>query len=144
MASIKKVIVLMLAVVVALLLQGAFTADLASAHRMLIDEEKSGVLKVYYQGNIAAVRATVTLLDSQGNTLAEGSVDTEGKFYYDPKLKPALAEADDGLGHGTTYDFSQGRPDEAPVVIKALFVVSLFLFVSAYFYRQGQRKKAAP
>lgn len=143
MAVFKKGIVFMLVVAVALMLQGAFAADPASAHRMLIDKEKDGVLKVYYQGNIAAGRSTITLLDSEGNSLAEGPVDAEGKYYYDPKLRPAFAKADDGLGHGTTYDFSQGRPDEVPVGIKAVFVVAIFLFISAYFYQQGQRKKSS-
>lgn len=129
------------ALALVLLAQAAFLAPSASAHRMLIDEEQDGLLKVYYQGNLAASRATVTLLDQEGNELASGPVDAEGMFAYDSKLKPALAKVDDGLGHGTTYDFAKGRPQETPVAVKAVFVVAIFLFVAAYFYMREQQKK---
>ena len=135
-------LILPIALALACLVQAAFWTPPASAHRMLIDEEQAGLLKVYYQGNIAATRTTVTLLDQEGNVLASGPVDAEGMFAYDKKLKPALAKADDGMGHGVTYDFAQGRPQETPVAVKAVFVVAIFIFVAAYFYmREQQRKK---
>lgn len=123
------------------LAQAAFWVPPTSAHRMLIDEERAGLLKVYYQGSIAASRTTMTLLDREGNVLASGPVDAEGMFAYDHKLKPALAKADDGLGHGATYDFAEGRPQETPVAVKAVFVVAIFLFAAAYFYMREQQKK---
>lgn len=137
----NHLLLLPLALVLACLAQAAFWTSTASAHRMLIDEEQKGILKVYYQGNIAATMATVTLLDGEGKVLANGPVDVEGKFAYDSKLKPSLAKADDGMGHRATYDFVKGRPQETSVAVKTFFVVAVFLFVAAFFYMRQQQKK---
>ncbi|HAP32475.1 MAG TPA: hypothetical protein DCQ14_05420 [Firmicutes bacterium] len=99
-----------------MLLHGIFVTTV-SAHRMVIIKGGEGRLQVLYDGGIPAGRAMVTLYDRQGNVIvAEGPVDPDGFFYFDPTLDVGRATASDGLGHLAHFDFmmEKKQPEIAP------------------------------
>lgn len=115
-------------------LQFTVLIDTVSAHRIYIIEEEPGKLKVFYEGNTAATRAVVSLLDDEENILMQEQVNKDGFFLYNyKKVKATKAIADDGLGHRTTFHLSAVITGEVPLFYKVAFGLSLLTFIAAYF-----------
>ena len=117
-----------------------FQAEPAWAHRMLIRQEEPGVLRVFYEGGQAAGQARVTLLDAEERELGAGPVDEDGRFTFDPRLRPARAVADDGLGHRAVLNFAADDAAEVPLYARAIFGLALLLFAAGFFYYRAQKK----
>jgi len=133
---------------------GFFQPDCAHAHRMLMQEEGSGVLFVYYEGRVPAAEVAVTLLDEQDQVLLQGQTNAEGRFYFDPRLGAGVARADDGRGHRVVYDLEESVleegflfiGDEIPLALRvALGTGMIFLLYGALYAwgTRGRRKKNA-
>ena len=87
------------AAVILLLFFFLLYSDSVYAHRMIIETPEPGVIRVFYDGEIPAVRAAVQLWDSEDNMVLEGPVDNKGQFTYDEKLNVHKVVALDDFGH---------------------------------------------
>ncbi|WP_291321174.1 hypothetical protein [Desulfonatronospira sp.] len=135
-------------------IMGLSQPDCAQAHRMLMQEKEPGVLFVYYEGRVPAAEAAVTLLDEQDEMLLQGKTDTEGHFYFDPRLGARVARADDGQGHRVVYDLEKSVleegflfiGDDIPLALRVALGVGIIfiLFGALYLWStRGRRKKNA-
>ena len=101
------------------------------AHGMLLILEEPGVLRVEYDGGGFSPRTEVTIYDKEGNELGKGSVDEEGKYYFDPSLNVHLAVADDGMGHRAEY--KEGVQEKSlpkiPVIIGVFAVIAVITII---------------
>lgn len=112
-----------------ILLLMIFSTVYAFAHGMSLRLEGPGVLIAEYDGGGFSPRMVVTLYDKEGTKLAEGPVDSEGKYHFDQTLPVANAVVEDGLGHRATYEkgvFQQDIP-KLPVVIGVFIVVGIIM-----------------
>jgi hypothetical protein len=110
------------------LFAASFMFSTCFAHSMDLIVVKEGTLQVNYDGGIPARRAVVTVYDAGGTILAEGAVDPEGLFYFDPELPAFSAEAQDGLGHKAVLTFgreSRRLPRFAGGVLGVFFLLSV-------------------
>ncbi|MBP2027552.1 hypothetical protein J2Z35_001349 [Acetoanaerobium pronyense] len=112
--------------IVALLLPGV-----SFAHGMDLILEESGVLRVEYEGGGFSPRTEITIYDENGNELAKGPVDEDGKFHFDENLNIHKAVADDGMGHRAEYQegATEKNISKLPVIIGVFAVAGIFVYV---------------
>jgi hypothetical protein len=122
-----------------------------SAHRIIIENSKGtdNFLSVTYEGGLPAVRAEVKLYNQNDEVVAEGPVDDEGVFYYQPSLSLKYAEASDGLGHMARYDFTENGgwlkalPLYARVCMGTGFLIILSIVFYVIQYKKNYRRRKA-
>ncbi|MEW5921539.1 MAG: hypothetical protein AB1796_11465 [Bacillota bacterium] len=112
------------------------------AHRLLIlSGEKAGSLQVLYEGGVPARRAVVTIYNELDNVLAEGPVDENGYFFFDPSLKVARVTANDGLGHLAGIDFSTVERRHLPLVSRVLLGLAILGVTGVVFSKASTRRR---
>lgn len=116
----------------------------ALAHRMIVDYEKEGLIKVRFDDRTAAVAANVEIYDADDNLLKEGQTDGEGYFSFDPSLSLHRAVADDGAGHQAEYVMGQKESFlmGLPAWLRGLAGITIFLLLAAFVYRIKQNRSA--
>lgn len=75
------------------------TAQASHAHSMIIEPLEDKRVMVQYDGGGFSRRTVVTVLDSTGQVLEEGKLDSEGVFDFSHLPGAARIVANDGLGH---------------------------------------------
>lgn len=101
------------------------------AHGMDLILEEPGVLRVEYEGGGFSPRTEITIYDENGNELAKGPVDEEGKFHFDENLNVHKAVADDGMGHRAEYvegAVAKSIP-KLPVIIGVFAIAGVFYYI---------------
>lgn len=93
--------------------------------------EESGVLRVEYEGGGFSPRTEITIYDENGNELAKGPVDEDGKFHFDENLNIHKAVADDGMGHRAEYveGATAKSIPELPVIIGVFAIAGVFYYI---------------
>ncbi|SDY96593.1 hypothetical protein [Tindallia californiensis] len=134
----KKQLIPILSLIFILLLTST-----AFAHRMLIEIENEGLLKVKYDDNTSAGFADVQLFDEDNQLLLEGKTDENGYFQYDTAIKFYRLVADDGLGHRARWRDGQTESlHGVPIWMSTLLGISFFLLIAAIIhYRSNQGRK---
>jgi hypothetical protein len=111
----------------------------ALAHRLLVlVVEGQGIIQVVYEGGIPARRALVTVHYLDGG-LSEGYVDGDGYFPVTDLRSVARIEADDGLGHRVSQDFSRETEHRVPVWLRVVAGLVILLGMALLFrgYQSG-------
>jgi hypothetical protein len=113
----------------------------AFAHRMMIEHDE-GVIHVRYDDGTAAGLALVTAYDTKGNISFESEADEDGTLNYDSELEVHRIVADDGMGHRATWTKKEETSilDDIPLFVRALFGISILLFLAAIFFLRTNRK----
>ncbi|MFA1819143.1 hypothetical protein ACDX78_02875 [Virgibacillus oceani] len=114
----------------------------ASAHRMLIEHEE-GVIHIRYDDGTSAALALITAYDEEGDTLFEREADDDGTLNYDGELNVHRIAADDGMGHRATWTTDEEKAsmlDDIPLFVRAIFGISILLFIAAIFVLRNHRK----
>ncbi|WP_216829687.1 hypothetical protein [Alkalihalobacterium elongatum] len=113
------------------------------AHKMLIDPIEEGKIQVVYEDGSHSNRTIVYAYDDEGNEVANGSLDENGYFYYEPN-EATFFVADDGIGHRTEW-----RVGEEILVksdphrwITVGIVVAIFISIAVFFSYRSKRKAA--
>ncbi len=115
--------------------------EYAEAHRMIIEEVEEGIVLVRYDDGTEARVASVSTFNQEGEVVAEGTVDENGRFHYDKDIDAYRFVADDGLGHRATWVNEEDEETtglaSVPLPVRAILGVSVCLFVAAIFlYRR--------
>lgn len=115
----------------------------ASAHRMLIDHETGGDIHVRYDDGASAGFALVTAYDEEGAILFERETDDNGRLDYHSELDVHRIVADDGMGHRATWTAGEETSimDSIPLFVRAIFGISILLFIAAIFILRKHRKQ---
>ncbi|WP_164219528.1 hypothetical protein [Virgibacillus sp. YIM 98842] len=114
----------------------------ASAHRMLVEHEEEGIIHVRYDDGTAAGAALVTAYDAKGDILFESEADEDGILNYERELEVHRLTADDGMGHRATWTDEEETSilDDIPLFVRAIFGISILLFLAAIFFSRTNRK----
>ena len=126
------------AAVILLLFFFLLYSDSVYAHRMIIEIPETGVIRVFYDGEIPAVRASVQLWDSEDNMVLEGAVDNKGQFTYDEKLNVHKVVALDDFGHREVLIIGEEKR-EINRFQGALTGVSILLMIALIFHRLNKK-----
>lgn len=110
---------------------------------MLVEVVDDGIIQVRYDDGTRAGIATVVAYDESGKELFNEIVNSEGIVYYDSTTLVHQIVADDGLGHRATWSIdSKDELILMPLWIRALFGVSILLFIASLFhYRKTMASK---
>ncbi|MDZ4132916.1 MAG: hypothetical protein U1E11_07235 [Dethiobacteria bacterium] len=108
------------------------------AHRMVIEEVEDGLVWAGYEDGRFSRRTEVIVYDEQGEEVARGSLDSDGKFAFPPE-QAVLIVADDGLGHRAEYSLGVEARPEPPRGPTIVLVCSGFLIVAGVFHYRTQK-----
>lgn len=108
-----------------------FMPGIAYAHGMHLTLEEPGTFRVEYEGGGFSPTIEVTLYDENGQVIAKGPVDAEGKFRFDPSLGVHRAVADDGMGHRAEYrkEMESTPLPKLPVVLGIFALIAVIALV---------------
>ncbi len=133
----SKKIIMVIGIVCLLI---SFSGIQALAHAMFIEPLEDEKIQVSYDGGGFSRRTEVVVLDTLGNELERGRLDSDGIFSYKGIDKAHKIAVDDGLGHRAEWvigtDVSQ--LPKIPIVGGMLFVSG---GIAWYFDRRTKKKK---
>lgn len=122
-----------------------FDASPAYAHRLVIEPQESGTIRVVYENGSFSSRTLITVYDATGNEIDSGSLDSEGYFYYD-ETEAHFFVADDSIGHRTEWRVGEEvvfKSDPHRWLIGGI-VLFISISIAVYFsYRVKKRKQLA-
>ncbi|MCC3145491.1 hypothetical protein LJ207_09165 [Halanaerobium sp. Z-7514] len=112
--------------------------DTASAHRLIIEEEEAGLVKLSFDDGGQASEVKIVLETEAGEIVEEGYSDEEGYYEYSPETEAQKMIADDGMGHRAVLVFGQGQQtslmDSLPLWFRTMGGILLILVIAAFYY----------
>lgn len=113
----------------------------AFAHLMLIEPVEEGKVQVVFDDGSIARHAEVVVYDDEGEEIARGDVDEEGKFHYPPE-NADLIVADDGFGHRAEHAVGEDPGEALPRGLTVAVVLSGFALIAGVFHYRVKKKRA--
>ena len=112
------------------------------AHKMTIDPERDGVIKVYYDDGSFSSKIEITVYDSNDEIIESGKLDDQGKYSYDINGGAAYIVADDGMGHKDEWKIGEKvkiNTGGSKVFKIGAVVLVLALLAGISYWRKGKK-----